>query len=85
MVEVKTALEAIEVCDNFRKVISTLPYNQDLKKMLKNIETMVSRLSQLETTCRLTSRKTVLETPLLELNKAINNMDKWLLLAKLLE
>jgi hypothetical protein len=83
--EIKTALEACEVCDNLRKDLSKLRYNPDLNKMLKNIEKMVTEISKLEVTCRRTPSKHILETPLKKLNESITHLEKLILIAKLVD
>lgn len=83
--EIKTALEGREVCDNLRKELSKIRYNPDLNKMLKNIENMVTEISKLEVTCRRTVSKVVLETPLKNLNESIAHLKKLILIAQLME
>jgi len=83
--EIKTALEAREVCDQLRSELSKLRYNPDLIKMLKNIEKMVTEVSKLEVTCRRMVSQVILEKPLSELNQSIVHLKKLILVAKLME
>lgn len=82
---VQTALEGREVCDQIRKDLAKLRYNPDLAKMLRNIESMVTEVSKLEVVCRRAHNRGVLETPLKNLNASIDHLQKLILVARLME
>lgn len=82
---VQTALEGREVCDQLRKDLAKLRYNPDLVKMLRNIENMVTEISKLEVACRRAHSRTVLEIPLKNLNESINHLRQFILIARLME
>lgn len=83
--KISTALEGIEVCDKLKKDLSKIKYNPDLHKMLRNINAMVTEISKLEVTCRRAHSRTVLETPLKNLNEAVEKLEKYILIAKLMD
>lgn len=83
--EIKTALDGIEVCDNLRKELSQIRYNPDLQKMLKNISNMVTDISKLEVECRRVHSRMVLETPLKKVNESVDHLQKLILMAKLMD
>lgn len=82
---IQTALEGREVCDQLKKDLAKLRYNPDLVKMLRNIENMVTEVSKLEVLCRRSHNRTILETPLLKLNQSIDHLQKLILVAQLME
>lgn len=83
--EIKTALEARDVCDKLRSDLAKIRYNPDLHKMLKNINNMVTEVSKLEVTCRRTISQVILEKPLKELNDSVTHLQKLILIAQLME
>lgn len=83
--EIKTALDGIEVCDRLRKELSQIRYNPDLQKMLKNISNMVTEISKLEVECRRAHSRMILETPLKKLNESVDHLQKLILMAKLMD
>lgn len=83
--EIKTALEGRTVVDELRSELSKLRYNPDLNKMHKNINNMVTEISKLEVVCRRTNSRIILETPLKNLNKSVDHLQKLILMAKLME
>lgn len=83
--EIKTALDGIEVCDRLRKELSQIRYNPDLQKMLKNINGMVTQISKLEVECRRAHSRTILETPLKKVNESVDHLQKLILMAKLMD
>lgn len=82
---IQSALEGREVCDQLRKELSRLRYNPDLKKMLGNIENMVTEISKLEVVCRRSHSRAILDTPLKNLNTSVDHLQKLILVAKLME
>jgi hypothetical protein len=83
--QIQTALEGREICDQIRKDLAKLRYNPDLAKMLRNIEYMVTEVSKLEVICRRSHSRGVLETPLKNLNTSIDHLRKLILVAQLME
>lgn len=83
--EIKTALEGREVCDILRKDLKKIRYNPDLQKMLRNIESMVTEVSKLEVICRRANSRQILETPLKHLNESVSKLEKFILVAKLMD
>lgn len=83
--EIKTALDGIEVCDRLRKELSQIRYNPDLQKMLKNINGMVTQISKLEVECRRAHSRAILETPLKKVNESVDHLQKLILMAKLMD
>jgi len=63
--------------------LNALPYNRDLLKMYKNIEGMVDELSKREVDARRTHHYSYVEAKVAEINKAIDHLEKLLLIAKL--
>lgn len=83
--EIKTALEGRGVVDDLRRDLTKIRYNPDLIKMHKNIDNMVTQISKLEVVCRRTTSKVILETPLKNLNNAVDHLRKLILMAKLMD
>jgi len=83
--DIKTALEGREVCDRLRKDLSTIRYNPDLTKMLRNIDNMVTEISKLEVISRRTVSRTLLQEPLKKLNESVKHLDKLIIVAKLMD
>lgn len=75
--------------DNLRSEIvqqvRTLNYNPDIRKMIKNIDVLVSDLSKLEVEARRTKRDYYLKQPLEEINSALATLDQFITLAHLLQ
>lgn len=82
---ITTALEGIEVCDRLKKDLSQIRYNPDLQKMHKNITVMVTEISKLEVNCRRAHNRALLEAPLSKLNEAVDKLEKYILMAKLMD
>ena len=82
--KIESSLDWNTVHSQLRIQISQLNYNPDLHKMLNNITNMVTVLSQLEVDARRTQKLSYVETKLNEINKAIDHLEKILLIAKLM-
>jgi len=65
--------------------VRTLNYNPDIRKMIKNIDTLVSNLSRLEVEARRTRKDSYLQKPLEEINSALATLDQFITLAHLLQ
>ena len=83
--ELLTALEARRHCEKLRYDLSTIRYNPDLHKMLKNIESMCTELSKLETSCRHHTKRYQLEEPANRINQSIDHLAKLIIVAKLMD
>jgi hypothetical protein len=83
MNEFTTAVEAQKIIDNLFHRLKELNYNPDLKKMMKNLEHLVTELSKAEVVARTNHAPGIAQKPREELAKAIDYADKMLLLAKL--
>jgi len=82
--KIQRALDWSEVSDNLRSQLGTIGYNPDLRKLYKNIEHMVSDLSKLEVTFRRSQKYAMLDDKVYEINKAIDHLEKLILMAKLM-
>ena len=82
---VKTAIDGRTVCDELRRDLSSIRYNPDLRKMLKNIEGMLTDISKKEVICRQSRQSFILEGPLASLNQSIDQLQKLILVAKLMD
>lgn len=83
MTNFETAVEAQKIIDNLFHRLKELNYNPDLKKMMKNLEHLVTELSKAEVVARTNRAPRMAQKPREELAKAIDYADKMLLLAKL--
>lgn len=61
--------------------IRALPYNRDLRKMIRNIDVMVQELSQAEVLARAKHRPATQE--LEAVNQAILDLEKWIMMVAL--
>jgi hypothetical protein len=83
--KIETSLDWDNVNTELKSQLSQLSYNNDLRKMLKTIDTLVEQLSQLEVEARRTKSTTRTTQKVTEINEAITNFEKWLMMAMLLE
>jgi hypothetical protein len=83
MTDFETAVEAQKIVDNLFRRLRELNYNPDLKKMMKNLEHLVTELSKAEVVARTNRAPGIAQRPREELAKAIHYADNMLLLAKL--
>ena len=81
--EFKTAIEAQKIVDDLHRQLKTLNYNPDLKKMAKNLDHLVNELSKAEVIARVNRAPGLLESKREELSKAIDHLDKYILLLRL--
>ena len=64
--------------------VKSIGYNPDLWKMMKNIDKMVDELSKLEVVARRTHKNNMIDERVMAINKAIDHLEKLLLIAKLM-
>jgi ethanolamine utilization cobalamin adenosyltransferase len=81
MTEFNNAVEAQKLVDALSKRLKELNYNPDLKKMIKNLDHLVTELSKAEVVARPNRAPGIAQKPKEELAKAIDYADKMLLLA----
>ena len=83
--KIQVATDFQTISSQFRSDLNSLNYNPDLRKMLKNIEKMVEELSKMEVDARRKQKYTYTETKVLEINTAIDHLEKLILVAKLMQ
>lgn len=83
--KIERALEWDKVSNDLLMQLNTLRYNADLRLMLKNINGMVTDLSKLEVSFRRTRKYSIIEDKLSDINKAIDHLEKLILMAKLMD
>ena len=82
--KIERALDWNKASDDIRSQLGTIGYNPDLRKMFSNIDKMVSELSKLEVGFRRTQKYSMLDDKVAEINKAIDHLEKLILVAKLM-
>jgi hypothetical protein len=82
--KIERAIDWDKVSIDLQSQLSNIDYNPDLKRMLKNIEKMVSELSKLEVTIRRSGKYSILDDKVLQINNSINHLEKLILIAKLM-
>lgn len=82
--QITTAIDFQNVSDTLRKELRSIGYNHDLNKMFLNIEQMVRELSKLEVLARRTHKYDLSNQKLKEINKAIDHLEKLIVMAKLM-
>jgi hypothetical protein len=80
---IRNSLEWEPLRDQLVAQIRALPYNPDLRRMIKNIDTMVDLLSKAEVLARSKHRPATQE--LQTVNQAIADLEKWIVTAALLQ
>ena len=81
---INSAIEGRTVCDQLDAELHKLRHNPDLRKMLRNIENMVTEISKKEVMCRQSRNIRLLEEPLQRLNSAVEHLQKLILIAQLI-
>jgi hypothetical protein len=83
-VKIENSLDWQEVRTQLTNELNSIGYNPDLTKMLKNIDDMVIKLSKLEVDARRTRHDSYSNEQKNKINKAIDHLEKLLLMAKLM-
>ena len=83
--KIERALDWNKVSSDLSSQMNGIGYNPDLHRMHKNIDKMVSELSKLEVNLRRTGKFEMLDDRVSEINKAINHLEKLLLMANLMK
>lgn len=82
--KIERAIDWNKVSDDLRSQMSTIGYNPDLRRMYANIEKMVTELSKLEVSFRRTQKYSMLDDRVTDINKAIDHLEKLIIMAKLM-
>jgi uncharacterized protein YaaN involved in tellurite resistance len=82
--KIERAIDWNKVSDDLRSQMSTIGYNPDLRRMYANIEKMVTELSKLEVSIRRTQKFAMLDDKVADINKAIDHLEKFIIMAKLM-
>jgi hypothetical protein len=80
-----TAIKASKVVDDLHRQIRTLNYNKDLHKYLSNLRALVNDLGNAEVIARRSNKQGVTDEPREKLAKAVDYLEKLILIAKLSE
>jgi hypothetical protein len=83
--KIETALDWDKISTQIQKQMTAAGYNPDLTRMLKNIDTMVTELSKLEVTFRRIHKSNMTDDKVAEINKAIDHLEKLVLMANLMK
>jgi hypothetical protein len=81
---IQTAVDFQKVSDQLRRDLRSIGYNPDLNKMFLNIEKMVSELSKIEVLARRNLKSNMTLDKVNEINKAIDHLEKLILMAKIM-
>jgi len=78
-----TALEAREVADVVYKQLKECRFNPELLLYFRNIEKMIGNLSALEVQARQTHKYNKVDQYVIEVDKAIDYLEKMIIISKL--
>ena len=80
-----TALEARQVLGEIQQSFNNLKYKRELKKLLRNCETLLNNLSNAEVRARQLHKPTLTEEPRQALAEALDQLENWIFIAALSE
>ena len=83
--KIERAIDWNKVSSDLSSQMNGIGYNPDLVRMQKNIDKMVTELSKLEVAIRRTGKFSMLDDKVAEINKAINHLEKLVLMANLMK
>jgi hypothetical protein len=83
--KIETSLDWGPAREDLMTQIQSLSYNSDLRKMLRALDDMVSKLSQMEVESRRTKNNTKSTERIAQINKSIENLEQWITMAMLME
>ena len=83
--KIQTALDWQDVATQRRIDLDRLGYNPDLRKMFTNIQIMVTELSKLEVNGRRIKSTNFTQTEVEKINKAIDHLEKLILMGLLMK
>lgn len=79
IMEIKTSSDWWPIEQELKTQLKSINYNNDLYKMKDNITIMVVELNKLEVEARRIKNFKYLDPKIIEINDAINNLEKWIL------
>lgn len=82
--KIEQAVDWQKVKASLLKQMKVIGYNPDFNKMIKNIDSMVTELSKVEVEARRIRKSNMIQNQLGEINKAIDHLEKLLLIAQLM-
>ena len=82
--EIQNSLDWQKVNSDLSTQLAKVGYNPDLQKMLSNITKMVSELSNLEVEARRSKSSLRTQVKVDDINRAINHLEKLILMATLM-
>ncbi len=82
--EIQISLDWQRVNAELSSQLSSSGFNVDLRRMLSNITLMVTELSKLEVEARRSKSDRVTQEKVADINKAINHLEKLILMAMLM-
>ena len=82
--EIQNSLDWQKINSDLSSQLAKVGYNPDLQKMLSNITKMVSELSNLEVEARRSKSSLRTDVKVNDINKAINHLEKLILMATLM-
>lgn len=85
MREINSAIEASKILDELRAQLHTINYNKDLRKYLRNIESMITEYSKAEVIARRQGGPKYTPSVHQKLVDSINYLEKMIILAKLMQ
>jgi uncharacterized protein YaaN involved in tellurite resistance len=83
--KIERAIDWNQVSIDLSSQMNGIGYNPDLHRMHKNIDKMVSEVSKLEVVLRRTGKYEMLDDKVSNINKAINHLEKLILMASLMK
>jgi hypothetical protein len=83
--QIQTSLDWEKVGTELTVQLNRLPYNNDLRKLIHNIDIMIVDLSKAEVEARRIHKPEYTKDKVEEINKAIDQLEKWLLIAELMK
>ena len=84
MLTINSSLDWIDVGGELTKQLNNLPYNLDLRRFIHNIDKMVVELSKAEVEARRIRKLEYTKEKVDSINKAIDHLEKLLLVAELM-
>ena len=82
--KIEQATDWQEVKSSLLKQMQSIGYNPDFNKMIKNIDSMITGLSKIEVEARRIRKSKLVQNQLDQINKAIDHLEKLLLIAQLM-
>lgn len=83
--KIERAIDWDKVSIDLQSQLGKIDYNPDLKRMFKNIDSMITELSKLEVSFRRTQKYAILDDKVLQINNAIDHLEKLILIAQLMK